>query len=328
MRRRLLALSLGVVFVGASAFASEPRQTPPLEQAVEVSSHGLTLYGTLLVPDGAAKRPVVLIIAGSGPTDRNGNSAVLPGHNDTYKMLASALAINGIASLRYDKRAIGESKLPPGAKEDDLRFEDYVADAEAWIAKLRQDARFSTVIVAGHSEGSLIGIIAAREGKADGLISIAGVAVNAADVLREQLRPSLAAAPTLASASEEILKNLEQGKTTADVPPQLAALYRPSVQPYLISWIHYVPSSEIAKLTIPVLILQGTTDIQVPVSAAQALKAAKPDATLDIVEGMNHVLKIVPDDRPRQLASYSDPTLPIAPEVVSAATAFIKKLNR
>jgi hypothetical protein len=325
----MLPRSLAVaccLFVSTPALARSPRQSVPAEQAVEVTSHGLTLYGTLLVPEGAAKRPVVLIIAGSGPTDRNGNSAVLPGHNDAYKMLASALAVGGIASLRYDKRAIGESKLGPGAKEDDLRFEDYVNDAEAWIAKLRQDARFSSVVVAGHSEGSLIGIIAGREAKADAVVSISGVAANAADVLRDQLRPQLEPVPALASASETILKGLEQGKTTADVPPQLAALYRPSVQPYLISWIHYVPSSEIAKVTTPVLILQGTTDIQVPVSAAQALKAAKPDATLDIVQGMNHVLKIVPEDRALQVASYSDPTLPIAPELTSAIVAFVKNL--
>jgi pimeloyl-ACP methyl ester carboxylesterase len=95
----------------------------------------------------------------------------------------------------------------------------------------------------------------------------------------------------------------------------------------LISWIRYVPNSEIAKLTVPALVLQGTTDIQVPVSAAQALKAAKPDAVLDIVEGMNHVLKIVPADRPRQIASYSDPTLPIAPELTQAIVAFVRSLG-
>jgi hypothetical protein len=324
----MIRLATAVAVSAMLAVPSVARAQVPVEQNVDVTSHGLTLYGTLFVPDGAGKKPVVLIVAGSGPTDRNGNSAVLPGHNDTYKMLANALALNGIASLRYDKRAIGESKLPAGAKEDDLRFEDYVGDAEAWIAKLRQDPRFGPVIIAGHSEGSLIAIIAGREAKADAVISISGAAASAADLLRDQLKAPLAGTPDLAATSEQILHGLEQGKTTADVPPQLVALYRPSVQPYLISWIHYVPGSEIAKLTVPVLILQGTTDIQVPVSAAQALKAAKPDATLVIVEGMNHVLKIVPDDRARQVASYSDPTLPIAPELTRAVVAFVKRLGQ
>jgi pimeloyl-ACP methyl ester carboxylesterase len=290
-----------------------------------------TIAGTLLVPAAGGKIPVVLIIAGSGPTDRDGNSSLLPGKGNTYKMLAEALAAGGVASLRYDKRALGESRAAAGGSEAGLRFDMYVDDAAGWIAQLRADARFSRVIVAGHSEGSLIGMVAANKAHADAFVSIAGIAHRASDVIRDQLRPQIGSMPALWQDSESILTSLEQGKIVDPLPasieaiPGLALLYRPSVQPYMISWFKYVPSAEIAKLTIPVLLLQGTTDIQVSVDEAKALKAAKPDAELVLIEGMNHVLKTAPADRSQNMATYSNPDLPIVPEVPKAILAMAKR---
>src|SRR5471030_1464083 len=145
----------------------------------------------------------VLLHAGSGPTDRDGNSRMLPGPNNSLRMLAESLARNGIASLRYDKRLIGASTAS-GWNETDLRFDDYVADAGAWIARLRADGRFSRVIVAGHSEGALIGMLASRAAGADGYVSIAGVARGADEVLRDQLSAKLP--PPLLAANEAILQ--------------------------------------------------------------------------------------------------------------------------
>ena len=108
------------------------------------------------------------------------------------------------------------------------------------------------------------------------------------------------------------------------MPPALAALYRPSVQPYLISWMKYVPAERIVALRVPVLVVQGTTDIQVGVDEAQALAKAKPDAALAIIPGMNHVLKEVPDDPQRQMASYGDPSLPLHPKLAPAIVAFLR----
>jgi pimeloyl-ACP methyl ester carboxylesterase len=290
-----------------------------------------TIAGTLLVPAAGGKIPVVLIIAGSGPTDRDGNSSLLPGKGNTYKMLAEALAAGGVASLRYDKRALGESRAAAGGSEAGLRFDMYVDDAAGWIAQLRADARFSRVIVAGHSEGSLIGMVAANKAHANAFVSIAGIAHRASDVIRDQLRPQIGSMPALWQDSESILTSLEQGKIVDPLPasieaiPGLALLYRPSVQPYMISWFKYVPSAEIAKLTIPVLLLQGTTDIQVSVDEAKALKAAKPDAELVLIEGMNHVLKTAPADRSQNMATYSNPDLPIVPEVPKAILAMAKR---
>src|SRR5436190_839972 len=274
------------------------------EEAATLKTSMGTLHGTLLVPKGKKQVPVVLLISGSGPTDRDGNSAGLPGKNDSLKMLAEGLAAKGIASLRYDKRGIGESRNV-GPEEKDLRFEMYVDDAAAWAAKLKRDHRFSRVVIVGHSEGALIGTLAAQRGGAAALVSIAGVGRPADVVLRMQLIGRLP--PDLRGISDRTLEALKSGKTVDDVPQSLSMLYRPSVQPYLISWFRYDPAAEIAKLTIPVLVVQGTTDMQVTVDDARALAAAKPDAKLELVEGMNHVLKMVGDSS-KQIASYSDPT--------------------
>lgn len=298
-------------------------QGPSVEAARLVTPSG-TIHGTLLVPQRGSQRvPVALLIAGSGPTDRDGNSTMLAGRNDSLRMVAEALAANGIASLRYDKRGIGESKEAGGA-ESDLRFDHLIADAEAWIGHLRRDGRFSTVTVIGHSEGSLIGMIAAHRAGADGVVSIAGAGRKIPDAIREQLRPNLP--PELWEESERILDSLAKGETVAQVPPALAALYRPSVQPYLISWFAYEPAREIARLRVPVLIVQGTTDMQAGPAEAEALMAAAPHAELARIEGMNHVLKLVEGDRARQIASYSDRTLPVAPELMERVTNFIRGL--
>jgi len=284
-----------------------------------------TLHGSLHLPAaaGADRLPVVLIIAGSGPTDRDGNSAGLPGPNHSLKLLAQGLAEGGWASLRFDKRGVAASAAA-GPREADLRFETYVQDAAAWLRLLRADARFGTLVVLGHSEGSLVAMLAAKEVAVDGLVSLAGPAAGAAAVLRTQLAGKLP--PLLAARHEALLQSLERGQTVADVPPELAALYRPGVQPYLISWFRHEPKAVLAGLRVPVLVLQGDTDIQVSVADAQALQAARPGVEMGIVPGMNHVLKSVPAGLPAQLASYSNPELPLADALMPRLLRFLAPL--
>jgi pimeloyl-ACP methyl ester carboxylesterase len=281
-----------------------------------------TLAGTLELP-AKCPCPVVLIIAGSGPTDRDGNSPLLPGANNSLKYLAEGLAAKGIASVRYDKRGIGASKAAMHGGESDLRFDDYVNDAVGWLGKLRADKRFTTVSVVGHSEGSLIGMIAARQAKADAFVSIAGAGRAAGKIIHEQLASRVP--PELLAAADRTIAQLERGETPDSAPPALGALFRPSVQPYLMSWFKYDPAVEIAKLTIPTLIVHGTTDIQVTVADAKALGAAQPKATLLIIDGMNHVMKGVPADQAAQLKSYSDPSLPVVPALVDAVVGLVAK---
>jgi pimeloyl-ACP methyl ester carboxylesterase len=208
------------------------------DEAIVLETPTGKLAGSLLMPARSGRMPVALIIAGSGPTDRDGNNSLLKGANDSLKMLAQALADGSYASVRYDKRGIGASAAAMWS-EADLRFDTYVDDAAAWIDKLAHDPRFSSVVVIGHSEGSLIGMVAARKGKANGFISLAGAGSAAYDVLRRQLAGRLPG--ELAAANERILTALQHGEKSEPVPPALTALYRPSVQPYLMSYFKYVP---------------------------------------------------------------------------------------
>jgi uncharacterized protein len=300
----------------------------PVEQAMTQAVQGGELAGTLMLPAASGKAPVALIIAGSGPTDRDGNSAVPGFRNDSLKLLATALAQQGIASVRYDKRGIGASGAAM-TSESALRFDDLVDDAARWIATLQADPRFSNVVVIGHSEGSLIGMLAARGASgrvgADGFVSLAGAAERQSDILRKQLARKLT--PEQSADNERILAALEHGQTVPHVAPMWLRFYQPSVQPYLISVYRHVPAREIAALQVPVLIVQGTTDLQVDVDQAEALAAAKPDAQRLIVPGMNHVLKAVPADAPNPLASYGDPTLPLHPQLAPAIVAFIRGIK-
>lgn len=279
------------------------------------------ISGTLLVPENANKVPVVLIIAGSGPTDHNGNSPLLPGKNNSLKMIAEGLEGQGIASLRYDKRGIGASAAAM-KEESKLVFDDYVKDAVEWINLLRKDSRFSKIIVLGHSEGSLIGMLASKETKADSYISVAGPGRPAYDVLIEQLSTQ---SESIVKESNTIIDSLKQGKQVATVSNEVMSVFRPSIQPYLISWFKYDPSKEITKLNCPVLILQGTNDLQVPAKDAELLHKAKPDAGYKLITDMNHVLKKAPADQQGNLAAYSDPTLPLAPGFMDGILGFLKK---
>lgn len=294
----------------------------PVKSAGNEVSIG-NISGTLTLPNGTLPAPVVLIIAGSGPTDRDGNSA-MGIKTDAYKLVAESFAKEGIATLRYDKRGIAKSKAAM-TQEADLRFDTYIDDAVAWIAWLKADRRFSKVIVLGHSEGSLIGMIAARRANAAGFISVAGAGRSADKILQEQLKGKLP--PQLLAESNTVLDSLRVGKRVAKVSASLAAIYRPSVQPYMISWMKYDPAKEISALKIPVLILQGTTDIQVPVEDAKLLSAAKPNAKLTIIPRMNHILKEADSDLQKNTATYTQPELPLIKGLSEEMIGFIRSIN-
>lgn len=309
----------------AAPESKAPRQAVVVTEPIVLETPTGKLFGSLELPKSSAPLPVALIIAGSGPTDRNGNSPLIQGANNSLKYLAEGLAAQGIASVRYDKRGVAES-VKAAASESELRFETYIDDAVLWGKQLRTDKRFSSVIVIGHSEGSLIGMVAAQKMNADAFISIAGVGRPASQALLDQLKGKLP--DDLQSRTEMITKSLSEGKTVEDVPPALGPLFRHSVQPYLISYFKYDPAKEIAKLSIPVLIAQGTTDIQAPAQEAKLLAQAKPSAGLLMIEGMNHVLKEVPAEQEKQIKSYTDSSLPVAPKLIEGINSFIKAIKK
>jgi len=280
-----------------------------MNQTLQTSTGELS--GTLTVPILKGTFPVALIIAGSGPTDRNGNNAQMK--NNSLQMLAHELAAHGIASLRYDKRGIGKSASAL-ISEELLRFENYVEDAKAWVSELKTDSRFRELIIIGHSEGSLIGMLASE--KADVFVSLAGAGRSIDFILKEQLAVQLEGKKKLLRAANEGLAKLKEGKLVEDAPVELFGLFRPSVQPYMISWMKYDPAVEISKLNIPIVIIQGSTDLQVKEEDARMLFMAHPlDSRLIIIEDMNHVLKIAPSDREKNIETYSNPELPLAEEL-------------
>ena len=278
------------------------------------------LNGSLYTPNQQNKKlNLVILIAGSGPTDRDGNQMGLV--NNSLKLLAEALANNGIAVYSYDKRIFAQ--MASGKLDEaSLSFDNFIDDAKDVIQYFKNQKKYNNITVAGHSEGALIGMVAAN-GNADAYISIAGAGRPIDEVLLEQIEKQ---APFL---KEEVQKNLETLKngTTFELKNQmLASLFRASVQPYMISWIKYNPQTEIKKLQIPTLLINGDKDIQVSVQDAQLLQQAKLNAQLHIIQNMNHVFKEIKGDDAENKAAYTNPDLPISIELSSIITTFIRSL--
>jgi alpha/beta superfamily hydrolase len=298
-------------------FMCFPKLYGQSEKSVLLKTPTGDIEGTLQIPALNPSKTVALIIAGSGPTDRDGNNPQMK--NNSLKMLAAELNKNGIATLRYDKRGIANSRSA-GLKESDLRFDHYVNDAKGWVAWLKQEMKFSNIVVIGHSEGSLIGMIAAQDKNVNKFVSVAGAGQAADKIIREQLKNQ---PPSLTIQVNSILDEMVKGKTVENTPSQLASIFRQSVQPYMISWIKYDPQKEIAKLRIPVLIVQGTTDIQISLDDANRLAKALPKAKLVVIEGMNHILKAAPADRQLNILTYTQPDLPLKKEFTDKIIPFL-----
>lgn len=311
--------SLGLFILAAAAPCAAQ---PPGEVAIGPEGH--QLHGTMLMP---ATRSLhgepVLILAGSGPTDRDGNNP-LGVTAAPYRMLAEALAARGIPVLRVDKRGIAASSGALGSEES-LRIETYADDALAWAARLRADTGARCVWLLGHSEGTLHALVASQHPDGIcGLILVSPVGRRLGDVIREQL-----AVPQLAPIRDramQILAELEAGRPVADVGTDrlLLALFRPSVQPFVISMLAVDPAELAHRFRRPILVVEGTTDLQTSVADAQRLAAARPGITLRLIEGMNHVWKTAPADRAGNAATYGNSSLPLAPGLAEAIAGFVE----
>jgi hypothetical protein len=294
-------------------------------QEVELVAGADTIRGTLLLPASDKPVPLVMLLAGSGPTDRNGNTILIRGKNDCFRMLADSLKEQGIATLRYDKRGVGASQRA-AKSESELRLTTYSDDAVLWARKYRHDARFSTMTFVGHSEGALIGTLAAKEEKPDGLVLLAGAGRPAHEVIHEQLKHSISA--ELVEKSDAIADTLMMGKDVAVVPPMLMALYRPSVQPYMKSWLGVDPAAELGDLKVPTMVIWGTSDIQISRVDADLLASSRKGIRKLIIQNMNHVLKPTLEDPMAQMSSYSDSTIVLAPGLIEPLARFVKGVKR
>lgn len=294
----------------------------PNEKEISItSSGGSKIYGTLLSKNNHQK--LAIIIAGSGPTDRDGNNP-LEDKANSYKMLAHALDSQNIATFRFDKRGIAKS-IVSNFKESDLVFDDYIKDAEKIFDYLHDTLGFKDIYFIGHSEGSLIGMVASQKKKVKGYVSIAGAGRPIDVVIEEQLnRQPLP--DSLKDKINFIFNELKKGKEINGLPSSLDILFRKSIQPYMISWMKYSPASEIKKLNCPVLILQGTCDSKIKIEDAENLHNANKKSTLDIIPLMTHTLKNADADcKDENHKTYMDPALPLNEELVHDIVNFIKK---
>ncbi|MBE6175879.1 MAG: alpha/beta hydrolase [Rikenellaceae bacterium] len=321
IKRGCMALVCMLVMLPALCYAAER------EVAIECSwgKIAATLAEPTLASDTA-----VLIVAGSGPTDRNGNSS-LNIVTYSYKMLSDALVERGVAVLRYDKRGIGGSHI---AKEDipNLLFDDYVEDAAQCVRWLRE-CGYSRVIIAGHSEGGAIALeVAARDlVEVDALVLLCAAGYPIDKILLRQLSSQLM--PTymgLMVQSERILRDIKAGKSVAeeDIPRELISLFHPVVQPFLHNSMQYDPREAMARCEQPTLIISGGRDIQVAVDDGESLIAVARNGHHHTFERMSHVLKDAENaERIDQLVSvYTNPQLPLTEGLVKIIAEFITNI--
>ena len=306
------------ILLNSTLLLAQGTDSLPKEKIVSINIRGVAIEGSLL--SHSAKEKLVIIIAGSGPTDRNGNS-IAGVYSNAYKMLAQELAKNNIASFRFDKRGIAKSVVK-NFKEKDLSFDDYINDVVAIYQYMKDSLGFKKIYFAGHSEGSLVGMIAAEKVKPQGYISIAGAGRPIDKVIVEQFTQQ---SPVAGSQADSLFSILKTKNKIDTVPPRMFSIFRPSIQPYMVSWMKYNPAAEIATLKIPILILQGTCDIQVKVMDAESLHKGNKKATLVLIDGMTHVLKDAQADCiDKDNKTYHDPSLPLNTKFVNAIISFVK----
>ena len=276
-----------------------------------------SIHGTLL--ESADSNSVLsIIISGSGPTDRDGNNTSLK--SDYLKMLAEGLFENGVSSYRYDKRGVGNSigNIQSG---NDIKFIDYINDVVSIINHFKDIKEYKQIVVIGHSEGALIGMIASRL-IADSFISIAGAGEDYLTLIQRQLSNR---APFVKSMSDSIIEQLRNNKIVDTVSPLMNNLFNPSNQRFLIDANRYKPVEEISKLDIPVLIVQGTNDIQIEETDAQMLDEAALKSRLEIIKGMNHVFRQASENYLLNMQTYGNPELPIDNSLVNLIVDFLNE---
>jgi len=311
MNIKVLIFSLGILIISFSK-----GKTQFTTEAIDIFNEEIKLSSVLLIPENQKKPPVVLIIAGSGPTNKDGNNSMMT--NNHLKYLAEELANQGIATFRYDKRFIpGNNSIP----EADIRFEDLIEDANYCFQYLSDDKRFGKKYILGHSQGSLIGMEVAQKNKSNGFISLAGPSVGIGTTIIEQLK---AQSEELSEQAAILIDSMLAGYEVKRINPYLLSVFRPSIQPFLREYMSYIPGEEIKLVHTKILIIQGTTDIQVGVKDAEMLHEASPKSKLLIIEGMNHILKEISGDRNTNIASYNNPDLAVDKDLIQGILDFIK----
>lgn len=313
---------------GAVDTGSDASCEPAAAAEEEIRVAGVTgeLGGTLALPERCGPVPAVILVSGDGSTDRDGNVPGGTGPN-LLRFLSEGLVRDaGVAVLRYDDEGVGASAsaLPSDLRE--LRLETEVENVVRWVRALRTDGRLSSIILLGHSAGSLKIHLAASRTPVEGLISLAGPGRPVGTILREQLADDLSAVEL--AALDAAVVELAAGRIPGPLEAPLNELFPEDFQPYLASYFSRDPAEVFRATTARALVVRGTTDWQVALSDLDNLAAARPDATRVEVPEMNHVLKHATDDAASQRLAYGDPSLPLADGLLPALTAFLEGTPR
>jgi len=285
---------------------------------ISIQLSDISLNAVLSQPVKVKNHTIALIIAGSGATDLNGNQKGV--ENNYLKFLAEDLNQNNIATLRFDKRGIGKSSYSD-LKESDLSIDLYAKDVESILLYLKEK-NYRNIYVIGHSEGSLLALIALQKNNIKGFISLAGAGNSADIILKNQLKPKLP--PAFHSQVEQIIDSLTAGDHVENIPPQLNALFRPGIQAFLISWFKYNPAELIGNLQSRIVVINGNKDLQIDLKEAQILANASKTELIEI-DNMNHVLKTINGGLQENMQSYNNPELEVSPELVNTIVNFINK---
>ena len=274
------------------------------------------IYGSIVEPKSISNSSLVIFIGGSGPIDRDGNQSFMK--CDMFKKLAYSLSKKGISSFRYDKRVV--TQIRKGKLDKKITFDDFVSDAIAIIDFF--ESKYNSIVIAGHSQGSLVGLLSIKEG-VSGFISLSGAGRTIDMVIEDQISKT---APMFLEDTKKIFKILRSGKITEDFPLPLYSLFNIEIQPFMISWMQYDPKKIIAKIPIPSLIINGDNDLQVDEKEAKLLYNSAQNSEILIVKNMNHVLVEIEGDELKNVKSYNNPELKISEIVIDKMVEFIETL--
>lgn len=293
-------------------------QSEITQEEIQLKNDSIHLPGTLRFHKEVSPQALVIYVHGSGNVDRNGNQAGAVSAN-YIQQLAEALNQNNIAFYSYDKRTATKENMP--YLMQGVSFYNFVEDVQVAINHFTDDVRFSSIHLIGHSQGSLVAMLALSD-KIDSYISIAGPASAIDEMMIAQLRKQNG--DEIANLAASHFEELKADGKIETVNPMLFQLFNPQNQPFFLSWMQYHPTEEMKKVSQPTLIINGTKDIQVPVEEAEALHKANPTSTLVVIESMNHVLKAIEKDEDN-FKSYTTPDFPLAEELVTVISDFVKK---
>jgi len=307
-----------IQLVGLFIFSTAIAQPEIISEDLLLMNDSIQLPGTLTLNKTLEKQPLVIFVQGSGNPDRNGNQPAFGVNINYIKLLRDKLNENGIAFYSYDKRNVTKSNIKFIMQA--FNFDDLVNDVEVAINKFKNDSRFNSITLIGHSQGSLIAMLAINK-HIDKYISLAGLGESVDKALTRQITAQSA---PLGEKTEAYFKELRETGTIKDVDPLLASIFAKVNLPFLESYTKYDPTEELRKITVPTLIINGEKDIQVLVSDAKSLHNAKPDSKLVLLSKMNHVLKDIEEDSDN-LVSYTSPDFPLSMELVDAITQFVKQ---